>query len=68
MPTYEYRCETCRHIQEKFVKIPSAKREEVECAHCGGRAAWIFSAGQKPYIALPGSGSVRYADGMGLSR
>lgn len=36
MPIYEYRCERCGHVFDKFVRSMSAA-VEIECPQCHGR-------------------------------
>jgi putative FmdB family regulatory protein len=46
MPIYEYRCQQCGELFEKFVRSVANLRE-VQCPHCGGtqteRSLSVFS-------------------------
>jgi putative FmdB family regulatory protein len=43
MPTYEYRCKTCRHDFEKFQKM--SEEPGAECPACGAQAERRLSGG-----------------------
>ena len=52
MPTYGYRCPTCRHEYEKLQKISDSTR--VKCPRCGKRGERLISGGAG--IIFKGSG------------
>lgn len=43
MPTYEYRCKSCKHVFERLRKISDAS--VVECPECGGETERLISGG-----------------------
>jgi len=61
MPTYEYRCTSCKRKFEVFQKISEPPLEK--CPHCGEKAKRLISQGA---FSLKGSGW--YKDGYSSSR
>lgn len=43
MPTYEFRCDTCNHVFEKFGKRMDEAREPEICPKCLEAAVRIYS-------------------------
>ncbi len=52
MPTYDYECQSCGHVFEKFHSMTS--RPRVKCPRCGGRAKKLLGTGAN--IVFKGSG------------
>ena len=52
MPTYDYECQSCGEVFEKFHSM--AKRPRVKCPLCGGRAKKLLGTGAG--IIFKGSG------------
>jgi len=52
MPTYDYECQSCGHVFEKFHSMTS--RARVKCPQCGGRAKKMLGTGAG--IIFKGSG------------
>ncbi len=42
MPTYEYKCEDCNHVQSRDMPMSKMKKT-TKCEKCGGKAKKIFS-------------------------
>jgi putative FmdB family regulatory protein len=55
MPTYEYKCNACNLVFEKYHSI--TKRPKVKCPSCKGRAHQLISGGGG--IIFRGSGFFR---------
>jgi len=52
MPTYDYECQSCGHVFEKFHSMTS--RPRVKCPQCGARAKKMLGTGAG--IIFKGSG------------
>lgn len=52
MPTYDYKCPECEHVQERFHKI--RQRPRVECEKCGARMKKMMGKGAG--VIFKGSG------------
>jgi len=52
MPTYDYECQSCGNVFEKFHSMTA--RPRVKCPQCGGRAKKMLGAGAG--IIFKGSG------------
>lgn len=52
MPTYDYKCPECEHVQERFHKI--RQRPSVECEKCGARMKKMMGKGAG--VIFKGSG------------
>lgn len=50
MPTYEYHCKECGHVQEDFVKLISKKKHKLKCKRCGGICKSVISKDVQVYF------------------
>jgi len=52
MPLYDYRCEQCGNIEERFFSIKKLKKT-IKCPKCGGRAGRFWGKPPANHIFKP---------------